>query len=129
MDLGMIKLKNILNEVYKHPIFGSDKSYWTVVKPIDVLVITSEYEITSRSYQSGGRHSRLYKNKPIKMKMSPGIQISNLPGGLFAIDYKHRRAYKISKVVKAKSSDVEPRNSKIIDFTLWKKWSPYKDLK
>ena len=88
MDLGMIKLKNILNEVYKHPIFGSDKSYWTVVKPIDVLVITSEYERTSRSYQSGGRHSRLYKNKPIKMKMSPGIQISNLPGGLFAIDYK-----------------------------------------
>ena len=129
MDIWMIKLKNILKEVYKHPIFGSDKSYWTVVKPIDVLVITSEYERTSRSYQSGGRHSRLYKNKPIKMKMSPGIQISNLPGGLFAIDYKHRRAYKISKVVKAKSSDVEPRNSKIIDFTLWKKWSPYKDLK
>ena len=125
----MIKLRDLLAEVYKHPIFGSDKSYWTVVKPIDVLVHSSEYEKTSQSYQSGGRSSRLYKNKPIKMKMLKGIQISNLPGGLFAIDYKHRQAYAISKVVRAKKSDVEPRNSKIIDFSLWKKWSPYKDLK
>ena len=125
----MIKLKELLKEEYKHPIFGSDKSYWTVVKPIDVLVRTSDWEKTSQSYQHGGRSSRLYKNKPIKMKMLKGIQISNLPGGLFAIDYKHRQAYAISKVVRAKKSDVEPRNSKIIDFTLWKKWPPYKALK
>ena len=125
----MIKLRDLLAEVYKHPIFGSDKSYWTVVKPIDVLVHSSEYEKTSQSYQHGGRSSRLYKNKPIKMKMLKGIQISNLPGGLFAIDYKHRQAYSISKVVRAKKSDVEPRNSNIVDFSLWKKWPPYKDSK
>jgi len=125
----MIKLKDLLIEVYKHPIFGSDKSYWTVIKPIDVLVYSSEDEKTSRSYQHGGRSSRLYKNKPIKMKMLKGIQISNLPGGLFAIDYKHRQAYAISKVVRAKKSDVEQRNSNIVDFSLWKKWPPYKDNK
>ena len=125
----MIKLKDLLIEVYKHPIFGSDKSYRTVIKPIDVLVYSSEDEKTSRSYQHGGRSSRLYKNKPIKMKMLKGIQISNLPGGLFAIDYKHRQAYAISKVVRAKKSDVEQRNSNIVDFSLWKKWPPYKDTK
>ena len=44
------------------------------------------------------------------------------------IDNKKKNAYYMSKKnLKVSTRDVEPRFEKITDYSLWKKWKPYKD--
>ena len=34
----MIKLKELVKEVYEHPLYGSDKVYFEVMKPFDLYI-------------------------------------------------------------------------------------------
>ena len=52
-----------------------------------------------------------------------GMILGALPGGLFIIDDKKKKAYGIQDGSFSISDKfVEPRTSKIVDFSLWKNW-------
>ena len=49
----MIKLKDILSEAYKHPLYGSDKVHFFVKKPFYVYIASKESEPTG-NYSTPG---------------------------------------------------------------------------
>ena len=58
------------------------------------------------------------------------MELQSLPGGLFIIDNKKKKAYRIfDDSFSINDKFVEPRDSKITDFSIWKKYKPFKDTK
>ena len=128
----MIKLKDLLVEksFTKKRDFGNQK-YWTVTKSFTAQTYTGKYKGTGQHYGGHGRGSQeLQKAVMTKLDVKPGMQLSALPGGLFIIDDKKKKAYSIKDgSFSINDKFVEPRTSKITDFSLWKRWSPYKDTR
>tara|TARA_Y100000593_G_C4050682_1_gene209575 strand:- start:9 stop:383 length:375 start_codon:yes stop_codon:yes gene_type:complete len=121
----MIKLKKLLNEAYKHPLYGSDTSIWTVKKPFYVYIFMGGSSPTGQWSTAGpGGSKMIYKKDSVKYQVQKGYQISNIPGGVFVIYDKGKKAYKIDHRKKStgKPKDLEPRTSKIVDYSLWKNW-------
>ena len=121
----MIKLKDILTEFYNDPIFGSDTTHWTVVKPFKFQ--------TRKGWKASGMHygsSKIYKGDYEWVVAPKGAQVSNIPGGLFVIIDKKKQAFHMKqRGHKATKRHIEPRDSKITDWTLWKNRKPIKDMK
>ena len=92
----MIKLVDIVNEVYKHPLYGSDKSHYFVKKPFNLYVASGDKEPTGQWSTAGpGGNKMIYRDKPTMVRAEKGMQISNLPGGVFLIDRKKKQAVEI----------------------------------
>ena len=92
----MIKLKDLLTEEFNHPLYGSHKANYLVVRPFDVFIETGRMKPTGVYSTPGPRGSKeLYKDKGMKVKAKKGMQISNLPGGIFLIDKDRKKAFKI----------------------------------
>ena len=128
----MIKLKDLLVEksFTKKRDFGNQK-YWTVTKSFTAKTYTGKYKGTGQHYGGHGRGSQeLQKAVMTKLDVLKGMELQALPGGLFIIDGKKKKAWAIQdKSFSINDKFVEPRDSKITDFSLWKRWSPYKDNK
>jgi len=128
----MIKLKDLLLEksYTKKDDFGRQK-YWTVTQSFTAETYTGEYKGTGQHYGGFGRGtSELQKAITTKLDVKKGMELQALPGGLFIIDGRKKKAYGIQdKSFSINDKFVEPRDSKITDFSLWKRWSPYKDNK
>ena len=128
----MIKLKDLLVEksFTSKRDFGNQK-YWTVTKSFTAKTYTGKYKGTGQHYGGHGRGSQeLQKAVMTKLDVKPGMQLSALPGGLFIIDDKKKKAYSIKDgSFSINDKFVEPRTSKITDFSLWKRWSPYNDTR
>jgi hypothetical protein len=125
----MIKLKTLIPEAYKHYLYGDDTSHWTVKKPFDVYVYGDKDIPTGQWSTAGpGGNKMIYTKELVRYRLRKGQQISNIPGGVFIVDYKEKWAGEISyrKRATGKPKDLEPRTSKIIDYSLWKKWLTYK---
>ena len=110
--------------------FGNQK-YWTVTQSFTAQTYTGKYKGTGQHYGGFGRGTQeLQKAIMTKLDVKKGMQLQALPGGLFIIDDKKKKAYSIQDGSFSISDKfVEPRTSKITDFSLWKRWSPYKDNK
>ena len=128
----MIKLKDLLSEASftKKRDFGNQK-YWTVTKSFTADTPTGEYKGTGQHYGGHGRGSQeLQKAVRAKLDVKKGMELQALPGGLFIIDDKKKKAYRIfDGSFSINDKFVEPRDSKITDFSLWKRFKPYKDTK
>ena len=128
----MIKLKDLLLEASftKKRDFGNQK-YWTVTKSFTAQTYTGKYKGTGQHYGGFGRGtSELQKAITTKLDVKKGMELQALPGGLFIIDGRKKKAYGIQdKSFSINDKFVEPRTSKITDFSLWKRWSPYKDTR
>tara|TARA_Y100001938_G_C7890944_1_gene329757 strand:+ start:259 stop:651 length:393 start_codon:yes stop_codon:yes gene_type:complete len=127
----MIKLKDLLLEksFRSQRDFGNQK-YWNVTKLFTVQAYTGEYKGTGQYYGGFGRgSSELQKAITKKLDVKPGMQFGNLPGGLFVVDDRKKKAWQIQDgSFSINDKFVEPKTSKIVDFTLWKNYKPYKDL-
>ncbi len=128
----MIKLKDLLTEksFRSQRDFGRQK-YWTVTQSFTAQTYTGKYKGTGQHYGGWGRGtSELQKAITKKLDVKKGMEFQNLPGGLFVIDDRKKKAYSIKDgSFSINDKFVEPRDSKITDFSLWKRWSPYKDKK
>tara|TARA_Y100001963_G_scaffold143138_1_gene213613 strand:+ start:932 stop:1321 length:390 start_codon:yes stop_codon:yes gene_type:complete len=128
----MIKLKDLLTEKYyrKKNDFGRQK-YWTVTQSFTAETYTGKYKGTGQHIGGWGRGtSELQKAITTKLDVKKGMELQALPGGLFIIDDRKKKAYGIQDGSFSISDKfVEPRTSKITDFSLWKNWKPYKDIK
>ena len=128
----MIKLKDLLTEVSftKKRDFGNQK-YWTVTKSFTATTPTGDYKGTGQYYGGSGRGSQeLQKADKTKLDVKKGMELQSLPGGLFIIDTKKKKAYRIfDNSFSINDKFVEPRDSKITDFSIWKKYKPFKDMK
>ena len=128
----MIKLKDLLTEKYyrKKNDFGRQK-YWTVTQSFTAETYTGKYKGTGQHAGGWGRGTQeLQKAITTKLDVKKGMELQALPGGLFIIDDRKKKAYGIQdKSFSISDKFVEPRTSKITDFSLWKRWSPYKDNK
>jgi len=128
----MIKLKDLLTEASftKKRDFGNQK-YWTVTKSFTADTPTGEYKGTGQHYGGHGRGSQeLQKAVRAKLDVKKGMELQALPGGLFIVDDRKKKAYSIQdKSFSINDRFVEPRDSRITDFSLWKRFKPYKDTK
>jgi hypothetical protein len=125
----MIKLKDILSEVYKHPLYKSDKVHFFVKKPFSLYVASGDKEPTGQWSTAGpGGNKMIYRDKATMVTAEKGMQISNLPGGVFLIDRKKKQAVRIitKKGGTGKPSNLEqiPPNGHIHfhDYSSWKRW-------
>jgi len=125
----MIKLKELVTEVYKHPLYGSDKVHFFVKKPFYVYIASKESEPTGNYSTPGpGGNKMTYRKKAIKYQVQKGYQISNLPGGVFVINIKGKRAYEIitKKGGTGKPSDLEKipdrGHMNMHHYSSWKRW-------
>jgi hypothetical protein len=125
----MIKLKELLSEEFNHPVYGSHKANYLVVRPFDVFIETGRMKPTGVYSTPGpGGSKELYRDKGMKVKAKKGMQISNLPGGIFLIDRDRKKAFKIihqkggtgkkSNLKKVAVSDIE----NYVDYVTWKNW-------
>ena len=125
----MIKLKQLLSEEYRHPVYGSDTTNFLVKRPFDLFVKTGRLEPTGQYSTAGpGGNKMIYRDKGMKVKARKGMQISNLPGGIFLIDKDRKKAFKIihqkggtgkkSNLQKVAVSDIE----NYVDYVTWKNW-------
>ena len=97
----MIKLKELLSEEYRHPVYGSDTTNFLVKRPFDLFVKTGRLEPT-------GQYSTA--------------------GGIFLINRGRKKAYQIihqkggtgkkSNLQKVALSDIE----NYVDYDTWKNW-------
>ena len=125
----MIKLKEIISEAYKHPLYGSDTQHFFVKKPFYVYIASKESEPTGNYSTPGpGGNKMTYRKKAIKYQVQKGYQISNLPGGVFVINIKGKRAYEIitKKGGTGKPNNLEeiPPNGhrNYVAYSMWKNW-------
>ena len=125
----MIKLKQLLSEERNHPVYGSHTTNFLVTRPFDVFIKTGRSEPTGQYSTAGpGGSKELYRDKGMKVKAKKGMQISNLPGGIFLIDIKRKKAFEIihqkggtgrkSNLQKVALSDIE----NYVDYVTWKNW-------
>mgnify|MGYP001312677989 CR=1 FL=1 len=128
----MIKLKDLLIETSfrSQRDFGNQK-YWTVTKSFTAQTYTGKYKGTGQHYGGHGRGTQeLQKAVMTKLDVKKGMELQALPGGLFIIDGKKKKAYRIfDGSFSINDKFVEPRDSKITDFSIWKKYKPFKDTK
>ena len=120
----MIKLKELVKEVYEHPVYGSDKVYFEVMKPFDLYIAVGGKESTGQYSTAGpGGNKMIYRDKATKVKVSRGMQIGNIPGGVFLIDGGKKKAYKI---ITKKGGTGKPDNLRQISsnyvYNIWKNW-------
>ena len=129
----MIKLKELVTEVYKHPLYGSDKdvgnAHFFVKKPFNLYVSSGDKEPTGQWSSAGpGGNKMIYRDKATMVRAEKGMQISNLPGGVFLIDSKKKQAVRIitKKGGTGKPSDLEkiPERGHINKhhYSSWKRW-------
>ncbi len=125
----MIKLKDLVNDVYMHKLYGSDKSPFFLTKPFNVYVASGDIEPTGQWSTAGpGGNRMIYRDKPTMVRAEKGMQISNLPGGVFLIDRKKKQAVRIiyRKAGTGKPSDLEPiperGHPNYHDYSFWKRW-------
>ena len=125
----MIKLKQLLSEERNHPVYGSHTTNFLVTRPFDVFIKTGRSEPAGQYSTPGPRGSKeLYRDKGMKVKAKKGMQISNLPGGIFLIDKNRKKTFKIipqkggtgkkSNLQKVALSDIE----NYVDYVTWKNW-------
>ena len=125
----MIKLKDLLSEELNHPVYGSHKTNFLVKRPFDVFIKTGRSEPTGQYSTAGpGGSKELYRDKGMKVKAKKGMQISNLPGGIFLIDKNRKKTFKIipqkggtgrkNYLQKVALSDIE----NYVDYVTWKNW-------
>ena len=125
----MIKLKQLLSEERNHPVYGSHTTNFLVVRPFDVFIKTGRLEPTGQYSTAGpGGSKELYRDKGMIVKAKKGMQISNLPGGIFLIDIKRKKAFKIihqkggtgrkNYLQKVELPDIE----NYVDYVTWKNW-------
>ena len=125
----MIKLKQLLSEERNHPVYGSHTTNFLVTRPFDVFIKTGRLEPTGQYSTPGPRGSKeLYRDKGMKVKAKKGMQISNLPGGIFLIDKNRKKTFKIipqkggtgrkNYLQKVALSDIE----NYVDYVTWKNW-------
>ena len=50
----MIKLKELLDEAYKHPLYGSDKVHFFVKTPFNLYVASGDKELTKAQHDIRG---------------------------------------------------------------------------
>ena len=125
----MIKLKEIVSEVYKHQLYGSDTQHFFVKKPFYVYIRGTESEPTGQWSTAGpGGNKMIYRSKALKFYVQKGYQISNLPGGVFVINRKGKTAYSI---ITKKGGTGRPKNLEeippkghrnFVDYSKWKRW-------
>ena len=125
----MIKLKDLVNEAYKHPLYGSDKVHFFVKSPFNLYVASGDKEPTGQWSTAGpGGNKMIYRDKPTMVRAEKGMQISNLPGGVFLIDRKKKQAVRIitKKGGTGKPSDLEQiperGHPNYHDYSSWKRW-------
>ena len=125
----MIKLKELIDEAYMHPLYGSDTAHFFVKKPFDMYIAAGGKEATGQWSTAGpGGNKMIYRDKATKVKVEKGMQISNIPGGIFLIDRKKKSAYKVisKKGTSGKPKDLEPipKNGHMNyhDYSSWKRW-------
>lgn len=114
-----------IDEAYNHPIYGSDSSDYTVKKPFYVYVFTNQSKSTGQWSTAGPSGNKMISKKvSIKYQVQKGYQITNIPGGIYVINPQGKKAYEINhkKGGTGKPKDLEPRTSKIIDWSLFKRW-------
>ena len=125
----MIKLKDLLSEEFNHPVYGSHKTNFLVTRPFDVFIKTGRVEPTGMYSTPGpGGSKEMFRDEGKKVKAKKGMQISNLPGGIFLIDIKRKKAFEIihqkggtgrkSNLQKVALSDIE----NYVDYVTWKNW-------
>ena len=125
----MIKLKQLLSEERNHPLYGSHTTNFLVTKPFDLFITTGRTKPTGVYSTPGpGGSQELYRDKGMKVKAKKGMQISNLPGGIFLIDIKRKKAFKIihqkggtgrkNYLQKVELPDIE----NYVDYVTWKNW-------
>ena len=125
----MIKLIDLLSEELNHPVYGSHKTNFLVTRPFDVFIKTGRSEPTGQYSTAGpGGSKELYRDKGMKVKAKKGMQISNLPGGVFLIDKNRKKTFKIipqkggtgrkNYLQKVALSDIE----NYVDYVTWKNW-------
>ena len=121
----MIKLNKLISEAFRHYLYGDDTVHWTVKKAYDAHVFYGGSERTGQYTTAGpGGSKMVYKKKSVKMRIPKGVQISNVPGGVFVVSYDTKTAYEIDikKPTTGKPKNFEKRTSRIIDYSLWKRW-------
>ena len=125
----MIKLKDLLSEEFNHPVYGSHKTNFLVKRPFDVFIKTGRLEPTGMYSTPGpGGSKEMFRDVGKKVKAKKGMQISNLPGGIFLIDKNRKKTFKIipqkggtgkkSNLQKVALSDIE----NYVDYVTWKNW-------
>ena len=127
---ALAKKKNeSIDEAYKHPLYGSDKVHFFVKTPFNLYVASGDKEATGQWSSAGpGGNKMIYRDKATMVKAEKGMQISNLPGGVFLIDRKKKQAARIitKKGGTGKPSDLEqiPPNGHINfhSYSSWKNW-------
>jgi len=128
-DKQNILFKNLqnnkkVNEAYKHPLYGSDTEYWEVMKPYDLYIAAGGKEPTGQWSTAGpGGNKMIYRDKATKVRVDRGMQIGNLPGGVFLIDGGKKKAYRI--ITKKGGTGTEKHLRKIssnYSYSIWKNW-------
>ena len=125
----MIKLKQLLSEERNHPVYGSHTTNFLVTRPFDVFIKTGSLKPTGMYSTPGpGGSKEMFRDVGKKVKVKKGMQISNLPGGIFLIDIKRKKAFEIihqkggtgrkSNLQKVALSDIE----NYVDYVTWKNW-------
>ena len=125
----MIKLSELINEAYKHPLYGSDTQHFFVTKPFYVYIMGTASEPTGQWSTAGpGGNKMIYRKEALKFYVQKGYQISNLPGGVFVINRKGKTAYGI---ITKKGGTGRPKNLEeippkghrnFVDYSKWKRW-------
>ena len=110
-------------------LYDSDKTHFFVKKPFNLYVASGDKEPTGQWSSAGpGGNKMIYRDKATMVKAEKGMQISNLPGGVFLIDRKKKQAVRIitKKGGTGKPSDLEkvPERGHINlhHFSSWKRW-------
>jgi len=122
---ALAKKKNeSIDEAYKHPLYGSDTEYWEVMKPYDLYIAAGGKEPTGQWSTAGpGGNKMIYRDKATKVRVDRGMQIGNLPGGVFLIDGGKKKAYRI--ITKKGGTGTEKHLRKIssnYSYSIWKNW-------
>jgi hypothetical protein len=95
----VIKLKDLLSEELNHPVYGSHKTNFLVKRPFDVFIKTGRLEPTGTYSTPGpGGSKEMFRDVGKKVKAKKGMQISNLPGGIFLLKEKKLLKLSIKKV-------------------------------
>ena len=122
---ALAKKKNeSIDEVNNHRLYGSEKVYFEVMKPFDLYIAAGGKEPTGQYSTAGpGGNKMIYRDKATKVKVSRGMQIGNIPGGVFLIDGDKRKAYKIitKKGGTGKPDDLRQISSNYV-YNIWKNW-------
>ena len=125
----MIKLKQLLSEERNHPLYGSHTTNFLVTRPFDLFITTGRTKPTGVYSTPGpGGSKELFRDKGMKVKAKKGMQISNLPGGIFLIDRNRKKAFQIihqkggtgrkNYLQKVALADIE----NYVDYVTWKNW-------